>query len=196
MNTSRSIHLDVRTPDMGGQSLSPGLGQSHTSSQPDAQAQQRFEQAMSQTTDQAAPPSSEMPSQPEAPMALFVPGRLPATPALAGTESGVWRDAGRQIAEAVEQLMVDEDSRGQRQVRMDLKDEVLPGVTVAIQEAEGRLRVDFLCRHEAPRLQLNAAASAMANELAHTLRRDIWLRVQTDDDEDPRTHEAFASSSQ
>lgn len=193
MSTSRSIHLDVRTPDMGGQALSPGLGQSNTSSQPDAQAQQRFEQALAQPGEPAGRSPVEVSPQ-QAPMALFVPGRLPATPVAVGTEAVVWRDAGRQIADAVEQLMVDEDSRGQRQVRMDLKDEVLPGVTVAIQEAEGRLRVDFLCRHEGPRLQLNAAAAAMATDLAQNLRRDIWLRVQTDDDEDPRTHEAFASS--
>lgn len=195
MSTSRSIHLDVRTPDMGGQALSPGLGQSHTSSQPDAQARQRFEQALEQPSESAGHPPAEGAPQ-QSPTALFVPGRLPVTPASGGTETAAWRDAGRQIADAVEQLMVDEDSRGQRQVRMDLKDEVLPGVTVAIQQAEGRLRVDFLCRHEAPRLQLNAAAPAMAMELAQTLRCDIWLRVQTDDDEDPRTHEAFASSPQ
>jgi hypothetical protein len=103
-------------------------------------------------------------------------------------------DLSHQIGSSIERLMVDDGHNGQRQVRMELKDELLPGVTVVIQELDGRLQVDFICSVESSRLRLNEAAPEQARSLAESLRRDVLLRVQTDDDEDPCLLETLACS--
>jgi len=76
---------------------------------------------------------------------------------------------------------------------MDLKDDVLPGVSVVVQEAEGRVVVEFICALEPPRQRLAAAVGQHAQELAGRLRRDVLVRVVTDDPEDPCAVEAAAS---
>ncbi len=99
-----------------------------------------------------------------------------------------------RLREVVAQLMVSDGRYGGRQVRMDLQEEALPGVTVVIEEREGRLQVDFLCREEPSRLRLVAAAPEQAPQMALYLRRDVLLRVRKDDEQDPRLFEVAAQA--
>ena len=65
-------------------------------------------------------------------------------------------------------------------------------MTLVIQEHEGRLQVDFVCREEQVRVQLNREADGHAALLATRLRREVLLRVMADDEEFPCVHEVAA----
>lgn len=113
---------------------------------------------------------------------------LPVFPSLAGlpvsstaVASEEWREP---LGDALERLMVGEGRHGQ-QVRMELKEEVLPGVSVALEENEGRLLVTFFCRDEESRCRLAEGLPHFATTLAERLRRDVRVRVQNDDEDDP-----------
>lgn len=186
MNTDRSIRLDISTPDLGarsGEQFSPGSGGMR--GQPDADAQKRFEQRLSNLAPsghEAAGSSALTPS----PFSLF---GVRATQAQASTSS-VLSD---QLQQMLAQLMVDDQTAGGKQVRMELKDGSLPGVTVIIHEAQGRLQVDFVCSVEDSRLRLTALAPDHASRLAARLARDVLLRVQSNDEDDPRLLEVAAT---
>jgi hypothetical protein len=77
-------------------------------------------------------------------------------------------------------------------VRVELKDEVLPGVTVCVYEDQGLLVAAFVCASEPSREKLCACAAALAGELASSLNRAVLVRVGTDDPEDPCPFEAAA----
>jgi len=79
-------------------------------------------------------------------------------------------------------------------VRLDLKAEVLPGVTVSVYEEDGRLVAAFACASEASRETLNRCAPVLAQELAQSLARAVLVRVSTDDPEDPCLFEAAAAA--
>lgn len=99
---------------------------------------------------------------------------------------------GRRIGEAVERLMVGDGRNGNRQVRMDLKDDLLEGVSVTVQELDGRLQVDFACAVESSRLRLKSAAPGQARELASRLARDVLLRIHTGNESDEHLLEVAA----
>mgnify|MGYP000970440488 FL=1 len=98
----------------------------------------------------------------------------------------------QEVATGIERLMVGDGSSGHRQVRIELKDELLPGVSVTVQDTDGRVQVDFICSNEDSRLRLNAALPTNAHTLAQRLRRDVLMRVQSDDDEYPCLQETLA----
>lgn len=100
----------------------------------------------------------------------------------------------RSLAEAADRLLVGDGGNGRNEVRIDLKDEVLPGVTVSVYEDEGRLVAAFVCASENSRERLNACARALADELAESLKRAVLVRVTTDDPEDPCLHEAASAA--
>ena len=178
MSVDRRVDLNLSVPDHRGQGS--GLAGGAPQQQPDAQARQRFEQAL------AAPAPSaptDAPSVPQ-PFALF--GSIAASAPAADTALG------DRMAEGIERLMVGDGSSGNRQVRMELKDELLPGVSVVVQELEGRVQVDFICANEDSRQRLVAALEANARTLAERLNRPVLLRVQTDDEDDPCLREALA----
>lgn len=97
-----------------------------------------------------------------------------------------------ELLQAVSRLLVGERS-GRRQVRVELDDEVLPGVSIEIEEAQGRLQVVFTCALEPSRTRLNEALPAMAPQLAKRLARPVLMRTQTDDPQDPHPLEVAAS---
>jgi hypothetical protein len=96
------------------------------------------------------------------------------------------------LRQAAERLLVGDGSSGRREVRIELKDEVLPGVTVCVYEDQGLLVADFVCASEPSREKLCACAQALAGELAGSLNRAVLVRVSTDDPEDPCPFEAAA----
>ena len=91
----------------------------------------------------------------------------------------------RQLQESLSRLMVDDDHRGNRQVRMELKDDLLPGVTVIVEQSQGRLQVTYVCGVEASRLKLCDQGRDQAQILATRLEREILVAVRTNDDQDP-----------
>ena len=95
---------------------------------------------------------------------------------------------------SAEQLLVADGSQGRRQVRVELKDEVLPGVSVSVYEAEGRVVADFTCASETSRERLASLARPLAGQLAESLGRPTRVRVATDDPEDPCLTETDADA--
>ena len=193
MSADRRIDLHVSVPDFGSRSFDPGSSQggNATRQPPDGHTQDRFERLLNGAdADKRPEVDAEKVSAPN-PFSLL--GALP----VADLSRPVQQAApalSHQIGSSIERLMVDDDHNGQRQVRMELKDDLLPGVTVVIQELDGRLQVDFICSVESSRLRLNEAAPEQARSLAERLRRDVLLRVQSDDDEDPCLLETLACS--
>lgn len=190
MSLERRIDLNVSVPDFRGQEFQTGGQRQSALPQPDAQAKSRFDEALAgKNTSEAQAEVAERVSAPN-PFSLFGSLQPPAGSPAAG---GLAPALSSRIGDGIERLMVDDGSNGNRQVRMALKDDLLPGVTVAIQELDGRLQVDFICSDESSRLRLNEAAPSQAQALAERLRREVLLRVQTDDPEDPCLTEALAA---
>jgi hypothetical protein len=95
------------------------------------------------------------------------------------------------LQQTVADLKVFKGDSGMSQIHLDIKPELLPGVRVILQEAGGRIQVDFICTVESSRRVLGAVAQREANEMAKRCRRDLLLRVCSDEDElDPRTRNA------
>ncbi len=181
--------------------------------QDDPEAVARFERALAgkpQAAREALHQAADTPQAPEAsrtphsahrevprelpsPLSLFgAPQAAPVVPVVHAAEAQ--EALSSRLREVVAQLMVSDGRYGGRQVRMDLQEEMLPGVTVVIEERDGRLQVDFLCREEPSRLRLVAAAPDQAPQMAQYLQRDVLLRVQKDDEQDPRLFEVAAQA--
>ncbi len=96
----------------------------------------------------------------------------------------------RHLASVADRLLVGDGSSGRREVRIDLKAEVLPGVTMSVYEEGAWLVVEFSCAQESSRDTLCRCAQQLADELVASLRRSTVLRVHTNDPDDPRPFEA------
>lgn len=181
----RSIRLDVSVPDFGSRlnpQDRPDSG-SLLKNSADPQAQQRFDEAMA-AKPTTAPLAASHTAPILAPSSLFGAwNAFGATPPAVPTPSPFDAELGQDL---LERLMVDDGAghSGGKQVRMELKSDVLPGVSIAIEEAEGRLQVRFICSVESSRLRLVAAAPLHAQTLAERLQRPVLLQVQTDDADD------------
>ena len=151
--------------------------------EPDRDAEERLRRALERPAAEADTvlPDSTMGS-------MLPPPRLGQAPVAEATAQS---EVAARVSDLVDRLMVDVDGSN-RQVRIDLKDSALPGVTLVIQEHEGRLQVDFVCREEPVRVQLNREADGHAALLATRLRREVLLRVMADDEEFPCVHEVAA----
>jgi hypothetical protein len=145
---------------------------------------QAFEQAMSQG-DSDAPPAQPAASSP---FSLFGAGAAATAPGAPGQSEAL----AQALSETAEQLLVAGGSQGRRQVRVELKDDVLPGVSVSVYEDEGRVVAEFVCANESSRERLCAMALELAAQLAQSLSRPARVRVSTDDPEDPRLAETDA----
>ena len=182
--TERRINLDIGLP----QGM-PDLGQTHTGS-PRREAsdsdRQAFEQALAQ--EGAEPPVDDSSSDIPRPFALF-PGAAPATEPSADAPPGL----AQALSHAADRMLVGDGNSSRREVRLELKDEVLPGVTLSIYEEEGRLVAAFVCASETSRETLNRCAQTLADELAQSLARAVLVQVSTDDPEDPCLFEAAAN---
>jgi len=118
------------------------------------------------------------------PFDLFRSGTL-ATPTEAGrpavTEPPAAGDPSRleAIARIVERMTVSDGAAGgDREVRIALKSDVLPGAEVRIAERAGELQVEFVTTDPASEAWLSAQSEQMATHLAERLRRDVRVRVR------------------
>lgn len=183
--TERRIDLDIGMargmPDLG----QSGAGASRReASDADRDA---FEQALAR--DGGARPSAPPPDGAPRPFALF-PGAVPPAPAPAEAPQGL----AQLLAGAADRMLVGDGGSGRREVRLDLKAEVLPGVALSVYEDEGRLVAAFACASETSRETLCRCAQSLADELARSLSRPVLVRVSTDDPEDPCLYEAASAA--
>lgn len=178
--SDRRIEIHLSLPQNGGGGAWDTSTKDTSRISPEGQDQARFEQALAgPATHHDGPPAPDLPPSP---FSLFGTTPSPVSPGRLSPED--LPALGHHLDQAVESLMVDADHRGQRQVRMDLKDEVLPGVSIVVQHEQGRLQVDFICVNDESRLRLNRTAPTCAQDLATRLHTEVLVRVQTDDPED------------
>ena len=182
----RRIDLDIGLsrglPDLG----QPGAGSTRReASDADRQA---FQQALSAEGGEAQPDQPDTAAETPRPFALFpsVAAETVADPAPDGLAQA--------LGEAADRMLVGDGSSGRREVRLDLKAEVLPGVALSVYEEEGRLVAAFVCASEASRETLNRCAQTLADELAQSLGRAVLVRVLTDDPDDPCLFEVAAAA--
>ena len=186
--TERRIDLDIglarSMPDLGQQ----GAG---TPRRDASDADRRaFEQALAQ--DGGASSQETDDSSVETPKPFVFPGTImpPGVPEPGAAPEGL----AKALSEAADRMLVGDGGSGRREVRLDLKAEVLPGVTLSVYEEEGRLVAAFTCASEASRETLNRCAQSLADELAQSLARAVLVRVSTDDPEDPCLLEVAAAA--
>jgi hypothetical protein len=164
-----SFGLDLRrgTSQLG---LSPE-GQSESGSRQDAdpQAALQFQKAMGLSASVAAEPAA----LPSGPFALFGAATPPAP---------VVRNEGLQevLCSMVDKLMVGDGRQSQRSVRLELADDVMPGVSLSLFEEAGAMVAEFECRNADSFATLSESAQASANQLAVTLGRNTVWRVIAD----------------
>jgi hypothetical protein len=191
MSVDRRIDLNLSMPDFGAGGLQSGKGDASANRHlPDEAAEQRFAAALA---GDGKSEEKQTPVTNASPFALF----QQSAPSVQGKRNETMprqSELTENLGNEVERLMVSDGSSGNRQVKMELKDDLLPGVTVAIQELEGRLQVDFVCSVESSRQRLNSALPDLASTLAQRLGRDVLMRVQTDDEDDPCLLEALGSA--
>ncbi|WP_287931780.1 hypothetical protein [Achromobacter sp.] len=183
MSIDRRIGLDTAIAQGSGLAQSDAQASGRQASDADKQA---FEQAMARGRDEppVAPPAAP------SPFSLFGAARTDA-PAPADATSQALAQA---LQGSAEQLLVADGSQGRRQVRGELKDDVLPGVSVSVYEDGGRVIADFVCANETSRERLAAMARPLAEQLADSLARPTRVRVGTDDPEDPCLAETDADA--
>ncbi|NMK50030.1 flagellar hook-length control protein FliK [Achromobacter sp. Bel] len=187
MSIDRRIGLETAIPqNTGSLAQSDGHAAGRQASDADRQA---FEQALSGGQDDAKPGAPATPS----PFSLFGAARNagPEGQGEAARDAGALAEA---LSESAGRLMVADGSQGRRQVRVELKDDVLPGVGVSVYEEGGRVVADFVCANERSRERLCAMAPDLATQLAGSLGQPTRVRVSTDDPEDPCLAETDASA--
>ena len=160
----------------------------------DPESQRQFSESMSQSSETAQ--QAPQTALPAGPFALFAS----AAPAPAVHEGVI-----DSLREMVGRLLVDDSGNGS--LRIDIADDVMPGVAVSVREDAGAWLAEFHCRVEASFIRLAEPAQEMARALAAALSRDAVWRVVADglppggrwqtmaDDRDGQwAVEAFASS--
>lgn len=86
-------------------------------------------------------------------------------------------DVGAEIAH----LWVGTGLRSAREVRVGLRESLLPGTSVRMHEVEGRLCVDFTCSDHRIALWLDGKLPLLGQELGERLDRDMVLAITMDD---------------
>jgi hypothetical protein len=95
---------------------------------------------------------------------------------LLGTEPAPLGDAG-EIGAEIAHLWVGTGLRSDREVRMGLRESILPDTSVRLCEAEGRLRIEFTCGTARVADWLDRRLPALARELGTRLSRPLELAV-------------------
>lgn len=160
-----SSGLDLRR-NSGSLGLTPqGQPDSGLTQEADPQATLQFQQTMAGAD--LPPPPQDLPS---GPFALFGATTTPKPPA---HEARVLAE----LSAMVSRLMVADGRQSQRGLRLELSEDVMPGVSLALFEDSGAMVAEFECRVESSFVKLSVPAQALANQLAVTLRRDTVWRV-------------------
>ncbi len=114
------------------------------------------------------------------PFALFGTLAAPAGAPAPQAPAAEARFAGLQ--EAIERILVSDGSTGgEREVRVRLSDDLLPGTELRIVQHEGRLEVAFVAVDPASLAWLVSQSESMARELARRLKRDVRVAVRDEE---------------
>lgn len=97
------------------------------------------------------------------------------------------------LGSVVTKVYLDSLRDGQRAVRVELDENLLPATRLSIQEQEGRLAVDFVSTHAEARTRLRRGARALAERVARDLSRDVCVKVAAHE-RDPAALEARAQA--
>lgn len=173
-----SISQFGRPLDVG--SEAPGEGRD-ARREADSEDARRFGEMMRRQdgTAEPAPAADAKPS----PFDLFRPAHLQSPPPLGGDALAGATDL-RTIAEAVvERLLVsDGDTPGSQEVRIQLKDSVLPGTEIRIRQERGNIVVEFVCANADSVRFLDGQRDGLANLLGSRLKDLVEVMVTTADD--------------
>lgn len=190
--TERRVDLDLNTPAFTQHESADGLDKRQRPPADEAD-RERFERALQRD---AGRPAADGPSSgrvADSPFSLF--GATAPQPASQTTEAGGRRGESplSGLDGLLDRLMVGEGGHGGKMVRMALADDLLPGVSISISEAEGGWLVLCECSNDDNRERLCARVRELASEMANRLKRETVWRITTDDPEDLRPVEARAA---
>lgn len=114
---------------------------------------------------------------------------------LVGTRDQPPPGLANSLEESVDRLLVGDGlDGGRREVRVVLREDVLPGVTLSIYQEEGRIVASFICADESSREKLVRCAATLAEDVSRSLGQAALVQVRTDDPEDPCLFEAAAET--
>ncbi len=190
MSTDRPVGLETAVPRDLTDFSQPRQQTRQNASDADRRA---FEQALVQGGADKRSDTGTTPPNPFSLLGAMAPVTLPGSTPPTNNVPGA-APLANAIAEAATRLLVGDGSSGRREVRIELKDDVLPGVTVSVHEDEGRLVAAFICANEASRERLCGCAQELADALAQSLARATLIRITTDDPDDLCPFEASSDT--
>ncbi len=82
------------------------------------------------------------------------------------------------VQDSVQKLLVSQGVDGSREVRLELKAEVLPGTELRIAQHDGRLQIEFVVTDPNSLSWLTAQATSLAEKLGNRLNKQIRIRVR------------------
>ena len=173
--TDRRVGLDLGSPGATSTgSGSAGAG-SRQREEPDAALADQFRKKLAG----GEAPAASAPVPQASPFDLFARAAAPAEPHSVSTERRA-----QVIEETVSRMLVADATRGgPAEVRVHLRDDLLPGTEVRVSEQAGRLEVHFVATDAASITWLAAQAEAIAGEISRRLRRDVRVSVRRDGDD-------------
>jgi len=173
--TERRVGLDLGAPG----TPSPGTGSPGTGSQPRGEADpDQAEMFRRKLAEGGQSPAQNAGTQAPRPFDLF--GAAATTPDPKGAEAAERR--ARVIEETVSRLLVSSGSgTGDPEVRIRMKNDLLPGAELRLVERGGRLEVDFVATDPESAAWLAAQAGTLAAEISRRLRREVRVSVRKDD---------------
>ena len=129
-------------------------------------------------------------SAPLTPFGLFgpAPPQAPPPDAASGLEESLRLAAGRL-------LVSDQGGGGRREVRVELDEGFMEGVSVSVFEDGGALAVLFRCASERAQRRVSALAQGLADGLAASLRRLVRINLQDRDGADVHPGQWLADGS-
>jgi hypothetical protein len=186
--SERRVGLDLGAPG----TPSPGTGSPGTGSQPREEADpgqaEMFRRKLAEGEQASAHGAGTQPLA--RPFDLFGTGAPPPDPK--GAEAAERR--ARVIEETVSRLLVSGGSgAGDPEVRIRMKNDLLPGAELRLVERAGRLEVDFVATDPESAAWLAAQAGTLAAEISRRLRREVRVSVRKDDYDTEPVAESNAS---
>lgn len=130
-------------------------------------------------------------SAPLTPFGLFgaAPPQASAEPQLSSELEESLRLAARRL------LVSDQDGSGRREVRVELDEGFMEGVSVSVFEEGGALVVLFRCATQSAQRRVSALAQGLADGLAASLRRLVRISLLDHDDVDVHPGQWMADGS-
>lgn len=167
--SDRRVGLDIGSP--GTASTGTGTAGSQAREEPDQGLANMFREKLAG----GETPAGTAQGQPQMrPFDLFAHAAPAPDPGQAATERRA-----QVIEETVSRMLVSDASRGgTAEVRVRIRDDLLPGTEVRVSEQAGRLEVHFVATDPASVTWLAAQAESIAGEISRRLRRDVRVSVK------------------